>query len=73
MNTCPKCGGRTEVKESRHIKPGLVRRRFCEPCQLRVMTVEAIVEIAPVQRRISERIESTVSALEAAWALMKKS
>lgn len=72
MNTCPECGRRTETKESRKTAAGMLRRRYCEPCQLRVMTIEAIVEVAPKRVRMDEKIESTVGALEAAWASMKK-
>lgn len=43
---CPKCGGRTSVKDSgsRQIKDGLNRRRVCLSCKYRFTTFELTEE-----------------------------
>lgn len=42
---CPKCGGDTSVRETRHTDYGIRRRRFCDDqaCGTRITTAEVII------------------------------
>lgn len=66
---CPRCGARTDVNDSRQLKPQLiVRRRKCTGtgCHARFTTYEGMTSGAKsmvVQKVTAERIENAIKKL----------
>jgi hypothetical protein len=66
---CPVCGGKTEVRETRHSRAGVRRRRFCmsTSCAGKLTTVEVVV---PDDQKAAE-LASGTSILIAARQLKR--
>lgn len=56
--TCPKCGGKTEVKNSRSDEESVRRRRHCTGCGLNFFTVEYDQDMLEKIKSNSEEIKS---------------
>lgn len=58
--TCPVCGGRTKVVDTRNCTDHIVRYRACRECEQRFCTIEVDVDMYYKQRKERPSEDGTV-------------
>ena len=64
--TCPVCGGKTGVCDSRAKADSIYRRRRCLECDYRFNTLETEVELHTIKKKVGEALEDFKIMLYAA-------